>query len=464
MSISTSKIVLSALTRSTEFSSKVFPHLKEEYFGHTDKIVYEIISRFITKYSLLPSKEAVLIELENMQNLNKGDYNDCVDEIEDIFSYELKDNRWLVDTAEKYCKDMALNLAIIEAASIAERISSGKGNGLSETCIPDLLAKAISVSFDTQMGIDYLEDPEERYTRYNIVENKIPFSLDIFNTITNGGFSKGTMNIFLGGTASGKTLAMCSFASDNLLSGKNVLYVTLEIDDLSAAKRIDANLMDVDINKINSIGSDAYVRNIELMKNKTLGKLIIHEDLSGAFNSLRLKSLLDNLKLKKGFIPDIIYLDYLTIAKSSNFKDGTTTSYIYFKAVAEEMRLVAKQYDLCLVSCVQLNRSSYEDSDAALTGISESWGIASTSDSIFVIIHTEELKNLNQYEIKQLKSRYTDLSENRRFCIGVDKPKMRLYELDGHSNSTSYSTKTAKDEVDILNGIKSKFGLDSLTF
>ena len=464
MSISTSNIVLSALMRSTDFSSKVFPHLKDEYFGHSDKIIFDIISKFIKKYSGLPSKEAVLIELENYQGIGPSVYTDCISSLEEMFSCELKDKDWLVDTAEKYCKDMALNLAIIEAANIASQISSGKGNGLSETCIPDLLAKAISVSFDTRMGIDYLEDPEERYTRYNIVENKIPFSLGIFNTITNGGFSKGTMNIFLGGTASGKTLTMCSFASDNLLSGNNVLYITLEIDDLSAAKRIDANLMDVDINRINSMGEETYVKNIESMKNKTLGKLIIHEDLSGAFNSLRLKSLLDNLKLKKGFVPDIIYLDYLTIAKSSNFKDGTTTSYIYFKAVAEEMRLVAKQYDFCLVSCVQLNRSSYEDSDAALTGISESWGIASTADSIFVIIHTEELKNLNQYEIKQLKSRYTDLSENRRFCVGVDKPKMRLYELDSHSNSTSNSTKTSKDEVDILNGIKAKFGFDSLTF
>jgi len=471
--ISTSKIVLSALTRSQDFSSKVFPYLKDEYFSPSDRIVYGLINNFITKYASLPTREAILIDLDNKQNINRSIHAECVESIEEIFTYELKDTQWLIDTAEKYCKDMALNLAIIEAADIAGKIGSGKGEGLSETAIPDLLTKAVSVSFDTRIGLDYLEDPEERFNRYNIVEDKIPFDLEMFNTITNGGFSKGTENIFLAGTAGGKSLTMCSFASGNLLSGKNVLYVTLEIDDLNVSKRIDANLMDVNVNNIISLSSSSYVNNINLLKSKTLGKLIIHEDLSGNFNSIRLKALLENMKLKKGFVPEVIYIDYLTLCTSSTYKQGTTTSYIYYKGVAEEMRLVAKQYNVVLVTCVQLNRSSYEDSDAALTGISESWGIASTADFIAVIIQTEELKTLNQYEIKQLKSRYSDLSENRRFCVGVDKTKMRLYELDNYSsyNSPTISSSTENDfivkntdENAILDGIKAKFGFTKAIF
>lgn len=468
MSISTSKIVLSALSRNSEFSGKVFPHLKTEYFGHSDRVLYKIITKFISKYSSLPSKEAILIELEKTEDVNRSIYNDCIDTVGELFDYELKDKEWLVDTAERFCKDMALNLAIMEAADIVGKISSGNGEGLSESSIPDLLTKAVSVSFDSRMGVDYLEDPEDRFKRYNITEDKVPLDLEIFNKITNGGFSRGTQNIFLAGTAGGKSLTMCSFAAGNLLAGKNVLYITLEIDDMNVSKRIDANLMDVDINNITKIGESSYVGNIEKLKKKTLGKLIIHEDLSGNFNSLKLKALLENLKLKKKFVPEIIYIDYLTLCTSSVYKQGTTTSFIYYKGVSEELRLIAKQYDVALVSCVQLNRSSYEDSDAALTGISESWGIASTADFIAVIIQTDELRMMNQYEFKQLKTRYTDMSENLRFCVGVDKNKMRLYDLD-NSSSGNYttrktSTKTVNDEKDMLNEVKSKFGLDSLNF
>lgn len=465
MSISTSKIVLSALARDVEFSSKVYPYLKPDYFNSVDKVIFEIISNFINKYSALPSVEAVAIELENAQNVPQQIYNECVDVVTDIFTYELKDNEWLINTAEKYCKDMALNLALQEAVTIADKISTGKGAGLSETAIPDLLLKAVSVSFDNKIGNDYIEDAEERFERYNFVEDKIQTDIEILNKATNGGFAKGSLNLFLAGTAGGKSLTMCSFASANLLDGKNVLYITLEIDEISVAKRIDSNLLDVDINRVGLLGKSTYIRNIDELKKKTLGKLIINEDISGNFNSVRLKALLENLKLKKKFIPDIIYIDYLGLMKSSAYKEGTTTSYIYFKAVSEELRLVAKQYNAAIVSAVQLNRSSYDDSDAGLTGIADSWGITNTADFIAVIIQTEELQRINQYEIKQLKSRYSDMSENRRFCVGVDKTKMRIYNLDTFevyeppTNNVSNS-----DMMDKLEKVKMKGGFDSLNF
>lgn len=468
MNISTSKIILSALTRNNEFSSKVFPYLKDEYFIHTDKVIFEIIHNFISKYSSLPTKEAILIELENADNLKQSVYEECITDVKDIYEYDLDAVKqdWLLNTAEKYCKDQALHLALQEAVVIADKISSGKGSGLSESAIPDLLLKAVSVTFDNKIGSDYIEDAEDRFDRYNTIEDKIPFSIDIFNKITNGGFAKRKLNIFLGGSGGGKTLTACHFASDNLLNGNNVLYVTLEIDELDVSKRIDANLMDIDLKNVSVIGKSVYKRNINDIKKKTLGKLIIHDDLSGTFNSVKLKALLENLKLKKGFIPDVIYVDYLGIMKSSIYKEGTTTSYIYFKSVSEELRAVAKQYNVSIVTSVQLNRSAYEDSDAGMTGIADSWGITNTADFIAVIIQTEDLKSLNQYEFKQLKSRYTDMSENSRFCVGVDKNKMRLYNLDTIDYMPSYNEDSIDDDTIIskIDNIKKKNGLESLNF
>lgn len=464
MSISTSKIILSALSRNSEFSSKVFPFLKDEYFNNSDKVLFQIISKFITKYSALPSKEAVSIELEN-HNIQQNVYDSCIEAIDEMFSYDLKDFEWLVNTSEKFCKDMSLHLALQKAVNIADEISSGKGSGLSETAIPDLLLKAVSVSFNNRIGIDYIEDAEERFEKYNAVEDKVPFDIESLNNSTNGGFSKGTLNIFLGGSGIGKTLTMCSLACSNLLDGKNVLYVTLEIDEINVAKRIDANLLDVDINKIPFIGKSSYIKNIDDLKKKTLGKLIINEDISGNFNSIRLKSLLENLKLKKKFIPDVVYVDYLGLMKSSSYKEGTTTSYIYFKAVSEELRLIAKQYNCVIVSAVQLNRSAFEDSDAGLTGIADSWGITNTADFISVIIQTEELQKLNQYELKQLKSRYSDMSVDKRFCVGVDKNKMRLYNLNNFQETPTFSNNLSNDDLlNKLETVKMKSGFDSLNF
>lgn len=471
MIINTAKIILSSLSRDKEISSKIYPYLKEEYFDGYEKIVFQLVSDFITKYSQLPSKEAVLIELDKKE-IKQNIYDDCIQCTETLFEYDLNTTNkdWIVDTAEKYCKDRAIHLALQESINIYDKISSGKVDGISETAIPELLLKAVSVGFDDRLGSDYIEDALDRYDSYNSEEDKIPFGLDIFNVITNGGFSKKTLNIFLAGTAGGKTLSACHMASDNLFNGQNVLYITLEIEEKLVAKRFDANLMDVDINDIHLIGKSSYNNNIQSIKKKSLGKIIIHDDLTGNFSGVKLKSLLENFKLKKNFVPDVIYVDYLGVMKSSIYKEGSTTSYIYFKSISEELRTVAKQYDVAIVSSVQLNRGAYDDSDAGLTGIADSWGITNTADWIGVIIQTEELKQLNQYLIKQLKSRYTDLSQNHRFYIGVDKPKMRLYDLEQNSHSiqdnTEYHNEIQDDSSsdDVLDKLKSFKKKNNLIF
>lgn len=438
MNITTSKMILSALSRNNEFSSKVYPHLKEEYFSRSERVLFNIIKDFISRYASLPTKEALMIELERKQGLNESEYHEAVDTIPEIFEYNLKETKWLIDTAEKYCKDVALQLALQQAISITDSIASGKPTNLSETAIPDLLSKAISVSFGNSIGDDYIETAEERYDRYNVVEDKIPFEINMLNSVTNNGFSKKRMHIFIGGVGGAKTLSKCSLAASNLIMGKNVLYVTLEIDKDELAKRIDANLLDVDINNVHILGKSVYVNDINSIKKKTLGKLVIYEDMSGQFNSVKLKNILEELKLKKNFIPDVVYVDYLGICTSSVYKAGSTTSYIYYKAISEEFRSICNIYNFCLITSMQLNRSNFDNSDAGLTGIADSFGVAHTADWIGILINTDELKALNQIEISQVKSRYSDLNYNKRFLIGIDRARMRLYDLDQNFQSNTY--------------------------
>ena len=432
--ITTSNIILSGIVNSNEYSSKVFPHLKSEYFNGSDKIVFDIIKDFILKYSSLPSEPAILIELENKQ-INQKLYNESIETVKSIFKYDINNSelQWLLDTSERYCKDIALHLAINEAIEITDKTS-----GISETAIPDILTKALSVSFDSNIGEDYLENFEERYDRYTSTEDKVPFDLEIFNTIFNGGSSKGRQHIIMAGIAGGKSLSLCHLASSSLLLGQNTLYITLEISGDEVSQRIDANLLDIEMNKISSIGKNAYINSISNLKKKTLGKLIIYDSVGKIFNSILLKSVLEDLKLKKNFVPDIVFIDYLGICKSSIYKEGTTTSYIYFKSIAEELRSVCRQYHFSLWTAVQLNRGNFSNTDADMTGIADSFGIPMTADWTGVIINTDELTNLNQIEINQVKSRYTDLSKNKRFYLGIDKPKMRLYELSSKPSEIDF--------------------------
>ena len=423
-------MILASLSRHQEVSARIFPHLKEEYFFHEDKEVYNLISNFIVKYKSLPTKEALLIELEAKSGVPQTIFDNALGCIIDMYKYEFTEAQWIVDVSEKYCKDVALQMALNEAVSIVDAIAEGKAKGLTETMIPEILTKAISISFDTKVGSDYLDDASERYDRYLITEDRIPFEIDMLNQVTNDGFAKKRLHIFIGGVGGGKSLTMCSLAASNLSMGKNVLYVSLELNEDEISKRIDANLLGIDINQLHYLGKDVYLNKINSIKKKTLGRLKVCEDMSGQFSAMKLRYILDDYKLKQGFIPDVVYIDYLGICISSVYKPGTTTSYIFYKAISEEMRNLANQYNFCCITAMQLNRANFESSDAGLTGIADSFGVTHTADWIGVLITSEELKMASQIEISQVKSRYSPLIFNRRFLVGIDRPQMRIYNLD----------------------------------
>ena len=435
----TEQIIISALAQDKDFSSKMINFLKDDHFEYSEKILFKIVSNFIEKYNALPTKEACEIELEKLADIDKKTFDDCVETIEECFLFDLEsqEKKWLNDVTEKFVKDMELHSALLEAMDIAGKIAEGKAEGLSETTIPQLFERAISIDFNKKIGINYTEDAEDRFERYGIEADKVKFLIENFNKVTNGGFNKGFFNLFMAGTSGGKTLTMCSLAADNLRNGSNVLYVTLELEEDDIAKRIDANLMGIEVNNIPFIGKSTYTKNISDIKRKTLGELVIFGDFSGNFNTNYMKKVLDDLKRKKGFVPDIVYVDYLGYMKSSVYKEGKSPTHEYMRHVSVELRLFSKQYDFACVSAVQLNRSAYDDSDAGITGIADSWGITNTADWIAVILQNEELEQLGQFEIKQVKSKYTDLLQDKRFYIGVDKPKMKLYELESTNNYTS---------------------------
>lgn len=468
MELSASKMILASLSRHQEVSARIFPHLKPEYFFHEDKEVYNLINKFILKYKGLPKKEALLIDLEATAGIPQAIYDNALGCIIDMYEYEFPEVQWIVDTAEKYCKDVALQTAFNESVSIIDAIAEGKAKGLTETMIPEILTKAIAISFSTKVGSDYLDDAEERYDRYQVTEDRIPFEIDMLNQVTNDGFAKKRLHILIGGVGGGKSLAMCSFAASNLAMGRNVLYVSLELDKDEIAKRIDANLLCVDINQLHYLGKDVYLEKINGIRKKTLGKLKLHEDMSGEFNTMKLRYILDDYKLKEGFIPDVVYVDYLGICVSSVYKPGTTTSYIFYKAISEEMRNLAHQYNFCMITAMQLNRANYESSDAGLTGIADSFGVTHTADWIGVLITSEELKMASQIEISQVKSRYSPLIFNRRFLVGIDRPQMRIYNLDLSMATVAVENctdPTTNEEVlgrmnDLKRKIKQKYTLE----
>lgn len=459
----TQEIIISALAQDIEYSSKMIQFLKSSYFEYSDKVVFDIVENYIKKYNALPTKEACEIELEKIADLDQKTFNESVKVIDNCFSYDIEgqDKIWLNDITEKFIKDLELHHALLEAMDIAGKLAEGKSEGLSETIIPKLFEDAISIDFNKNIGIDYIEDAEDRFLRYGIEADKVPFAIEKFNKVTNGGFSKGFLNLFMAGTSGGKTLSMCSLAADDLRLGKNVLYITLELEEDDIAKRIDANLMGIKINDVPFIGKSSYSKNISDIKKKTLGNLYIYQDFSGKFNTFYMKKVLDDYKRKKNFVPDIVYIDYLGYMKSSIYKEGKLATHEYMKSVSVELRLLSKQYDFACVSAVQLNRSSYDDSDAGITGIADSWGITNTADWIAIILQNEELEQLGQFEIKQVKSKYSDLLEDKRFYIGVDKPKMKIYELE-HSTpiATEERTRSSFNDDEILDRLERIKNLD----
>ena len=419
--------ILRNLIYDEEFSRKVIPFIQLDYFEQRiERVIFEEISKFIVKYGSSITTEALAIQLEDRDDLNETEIKESRDAVS-LFTDDKVDNQWLVDTTEKWCRDRAIYLALMESISLAD----GKDDKKGRDAIPSILSDALAVSFDNHIGHDYLEDYEDRYESYHRKEERIEFDLDLFNKITKGGIPNKTLNIALAGTGVGKSLFMCHVASGVLLQGKNVLYITLEMAEEKIAERIDANLLNVNIQNITDLPKAMFEKKVHKLKKKTEGELIIKEYPTASAHAGHFKALLNELSLKKSFKPDIIFIDYLNICASSRYRAGSNVnSYSYIKAIAEELRGLAVEANLPIVSATQTTRSGYASSDVDLTDTSESFGLPATADLMFALISTEELEGLNQIMVKQLKNRYNDPKIYKRFVIGIDRAKMRLYDCE----------------------------------
>ena len=419
--------ILRNLIYDEEFSRKVIPFIELDYFEQrTEKVIFEEISKFIIKYGSSITTEALAIQLEDRDDLTETEIKESRD-IVSLFTDNSVDGQLLVDTTEKWCRDRAIYLALMESISLAD----GKDDKKGRDAIPSILSNALAVSFDNHIGHDYLEDYEDRYESYHRKEERIEFDLDLFNKITKGGIPNKTLNIALAGTGVGKSLFMCHVASSVLLQGKNVLYITLEMAEEKIAERIDANLLNVNIQNITDLPKAMFEKKVHKLKKKTEGELIIKEYPTASAHAGHFKALLNELSLKKSFKPDIIFIDYLNICASSRYKAGSNVnSYSYIKAIAEELRGLAVEANVPIVSATQTTRSGFASSDVDLTDTSESFGLPATADLMFALISTEELEGLNQIMVKQLKNRYNDPTIYKRFVIGIDRAKMRLYDCE----------------------------------
>lgn len=410
-----------------QFMRRVLPFVKPDYFEGTYQKLFKEVGKYVAKYNKLPTLESFKVEIDGADSFNDEQYRHAVEILPEIFRTEKVDDQWLLDTTEKWCQDRALYNAIMEGISIID----GKHKTLTKNALPDILTQALGVTFDTNVGHDYLENVSERYDFYHTTEDKIPFDIDLLNEITKGGLSNKSLNIALAGTGVGKSLFMCHVAANALSQGKNVLYITMEMSEERIAERIDANLLDIPIDQIEHLSKQMFVERVARLKKKTSGKLIIKEYPTGAANSNHFRALLNELKLKKSFEPDIVFIDYLNICASSRMKmGGAVNSYAYIKAIAEELRGLAVEFRIPLVSATQTTRSGYTSSDPGLEDTSESFGLPATADLMFALVSTEEMEQNGQIAIKQLKNRYNDPNKNKRFLVGIDRSKMRLYDVD----------------------------------
>jgi KaiC/GvpD/RAD55 family RecA-like ATPase len=379
----------------------------------------------VTNYDQTPTKEILRVEIENRLDLSEDLFKECLNTI-DSLEEEDHEMQWLLDTTEKWCKERAVYLALMESIQIADGQDKQRDRG----AIPQILSEALSVCFDNTIGHDYLEDSDARYEFYHRVEDKIPFDIDYLNKVTKGGIPRKTLNIFLAGTGVGKSLAMCHCASANLLDGKNVLYITMEMAEEKIAERIDANLLNVGVRDLGDLTHSIFDKKVVQLSQKTQGRLIIKEYPTASAHVNHFESLLDDLAIKKNFKPDIVYVDYLNICASSRYKNNIVNSYTYIKSIAEELRGMACKYGVPVVSATQTTRSGYGSTDLDLTDTSESFGLPATADLMLALISTEELEELGQIMVKQLKNRYNDPTVNRKFVLGIDRNKMRLYDCD----------------------------------
>ena len=419
--------ILSNLLYDEVYARKVLPFIRDEYFEErTDRVVFQQIAEYIKSYDGLPTKEVLHIEAEKRDDLTQDEFS-LVENLIDALQESSSERVWAEDTTETWCKERAIYLALMKSIQIAD----GQDDKHSNDAIPDILKDALAVGFDQHVGHDYIDDSEGRYEYYHRKENKIEFDLEMFNKITAGGVSNKTLNIALAGTGVGKSLFMCHYASSVLLQGKNVLYVTCEMAEEKIAERIDANLLNTNIKEVAELPKTIFEKKVNKLREKTQGKLIIKEYPTASAHVGHFRSLLSELKLKKNFIPDIIFIDYLNICASSRYRTAVNVnSYNYVKAIAEELRGLAVEFDVPIFSATQTTRSGFTSTDPDLTDTSESFGLPATADLMIALISSDELEELGQIMVKQLKNRYNDPTYNKRFVVGIDRPKMRLYDCE----------------------------------
>lgn len=419
--------IIRGLIHNETYCRKVLPYIEETYFEtNTGKTYHSICKSHFSSYNSCPTRDAVQVAIEGLDGLNESEFKSLGEVFDGLFTEGEILVDWLIDETEKWCKERAVYLALLESISIHD----GKSDSTRDS-IPSLLTEALAVSFDPHVGHDYLEDYKERYDFYHLKEERISFGLDYFNKITKGGLPNKTLNIALAGTGVGKSLFMCNFASSCLLQGKNVLYITLEMAEERIAERIDANLLNVNIQDILDLPRDTFENRVTNIQKKTQGQLFVKEYPTASAHSGHFDALLKELQLKKSFRPDIIFIDYLNICASSRIRAGSNfNSYTIVKSIAEELRGLAVQYNLPIVSATQTTRSGYGNSDVNITDTSESFGLPATADLMFALISNDELEQMGQIMIKQLKNRYNDLTTYRKFVVGIDRAKMRLFDVE----------------------------------
>ena len=436
------EVILRNLVKNEEYIRKVVPFLSNEYFHDSqEKVLFEEIAKHITKYNGLPTKETLLISLDALDTITEDQFSDLSKLVSQIDADESKtDEQWLLDETEKFCKDKALYNAIMRSINIIDDKKTTVGTGE----IPAILSDALSVSFDPNVGHDYIEDSEERYDFYHRVEERIPFDLDMMNRISKGGLPNKSLNIIMAGTGVGKSLFMCHCAGANMLDGKNVLYITLEMAEERIAERIDANLLDMDVSALRTLSKDKYIEKVSKVQEKTVGKLIVKEYPTAVAGVGHFRHLLNELNLKKSFKPDIIYVDYLNICASGRIKpNANINSYTLIKAIAEELRGLAVENNLPVVSATQTTRSGFSNTDVELTDTAESFGLPATADFMVALVVTEELEEHNQMMVKQLKNRYNDPTRFKRFIIGVDRERMKLFDVEDVAQEDLFENETS---------------------
>ena len=452
MSTTIERTTLSNLVYNEPYARKVLPFIKPEYFQDPhERVVFEEIYNFIDKYNNRPTKETLSIAMDTRKDLTDEGFRKVLEIVETLSDAQV-DMNWLVETTEKFCKDKAVYNAVLNGISIIE----GKDKDHTPEAIPSILQEALAVAFDSHVGHDYVENGEERFDFYHKVEEKVKFDLEYFNKITKGGLPQKTLNIALAGTGVGKSLFMCHMAASTLMQGKNVLYITLEMAEERIAERIDANLMNITMDDLHNLPKKMFTDRLSKIQNKTNGKLIIKEYPTASAHSGHFRALLKELSLKKSFAPDIIFIDYLNICSSARFKGNASIgSYFYIKAIAEELRGLAVETNVPIMSATQTTRGGYANSDVGLEDTSESFGLPATADLMFALISTEELEGLNQLMVKQLKNRYNDPGANKRFVVGIDRAKMKLYDCEQDAQEGITDSGQDKDDTPIFENTRS---------